>query len=70
MEAQLEIRVRGDLDTRWADWFEGATMAATGDGTTLLSVPVVDQAALHGLLRRVADLGLTLVSVNAVDPGA
>jgi len=64
-----EIRIKGHLDDRWADWFEGLTITLEEDGTTLLTGPVVDQAALHGLLKRVRDLGLSLVSVSPVEPG-
>ncbi len=63
-----EIRIKGHLDNRWADWFEGLSFTHKSDGTTILHGPVVDQAALHGLLRRVRDLGLPLVSVIQVDP--
>ena len=70
MEAQFEIRVHGHLDARWADWFAGAEFTADSDGTTVVLLPVVDQAALQGVLRKVADLGLTLISVNAVKPAA
>jgi hypothetical protein len=63
-----EIRIVGHLDTRWADWFEGLSFTHESDGTTILYGPVVDQAALHGLLRRVRDLGLPLVSVTRVKP--
>ena len=64
-----EIRLKGHLDDRWADWFEGLTITLEEDGDTLLTGPVVDQAALHGLLKKVRDLGLPLVSVNPVEPG-
>ena len=57
-----QIRITGQLDARWADWFEGLAITLDG-GDTLITGPVVDQAALHGLLRRVRDLGLPLVSV-------
>lgn len=63
-----EIRIKGHLDTRWADWFEGMSFTYESDGTTILYGPVVDQAELHGLLRKVRDLGLPLVSVTLVDP--
>ena len=63
-----EIRIKGHLDNRWAEWFEGLTITQEENGETLLSGPVVDQAALHGLLRKVRDLGLPLVSVIQVDP--
>lgn len=63
-----EIRLKGHLDNRWANWFGGLTITREDNGETLLSGPVVDQAALHGLLRKVRDLGLPLVSVIQVDP--
>jgi hypothetical protein len=62
--AQYEIRLNGHIDAHWADWFEGLTSTPLSDGTTILSGPIPDQAALHGLLRKVGDLGITLVSVN------
>ena len=65
---RYEIRLRGHLDPRWAAQFEGLSLTQEGDGTTLIAGPVVDQAALHGLLRRVRDLGLPLVSVLDVEP--
>jgi len=64
-----EIRLKGHLDNRWADWFEGLTITLEENGDTLLTGPVVDQAALHGLLKKVRDLGMPLVSVNFVNPG-
>ena len=64
-----EIRVRGHLDARWANRFEGLTITLEEDGDTLLTGPVDDQAALHGLLKKVRDLGLPLVSVSPVKPG-
>ena len=64
-----EIRVRGHLDARWANQFEGLTITLEENGTTLLTGPVIDQAALHGLLKKVRDLGLPLVSVSPVEPG-
>ena len=63
---RYEIRIKGHLDDRWSDWFEGLAIRLEEDGDTLLTGPVVDQAALHGLLKRVRDLGMTLVSVNQV----
>ena len=59
-----EIRVKGHLDVRWADWFDGLTVTQESDGTTVLSGSVVDQAALHGVLGKVRDLGLPLIAVN------
>ncbi len=64
-----EIRLKGHLNNRWADWFEGLTITLEDQGDTLLTGPVVDQAALHGLLKRVRDLGMPLVSVSPVEPG-
>ncbi|MCB0228314.1 MAG: hypothetical protein H6647_15425 [Anaerolineales bacterium] len=65
----FEIRLKGHLDTRWASWFEGMTIILTEEGDTVLAGPVADQAALHGLLKKVRDLGLLLISVNRVEPG-
>lgn len=60
---RYEIRIKGHLDERWADWFAGMTITREANGETLLTGTVVDQAALHGLLRKVRDLGMALVSV-------
>ena len=65
---RYEIRLKGHLDNRWADRFAGLSFTLESDGTTILSGPVVDQAALYGLLRNVRDLGLPLLSVIQVDP--
>lgn len=62
-----EIHIKGHLDARWADWFNGLIITQEENGDTLLSGPVIDQAALHGLLKKVRDLGMPLVSVNQVD---
>ncbi len=59
-----EIRIKGHLDLRWSDWFEGLIITLEEDGDTLLAGPVIDQAALHRLLRKARDLGMTLLSVN------
>ena len=67
--ARYEIRVDGHIDAEWADWFEGLTVTFHADGTTLLSGQLADQAALHGLLRKVGDLGMTLMSINVVETG-
>lgn len=61
-----EIRLRGHLDTRWAAWFDGLSLTLERDGTTVIQGLVADQAALHGLLRKVRDVGLPLVSVVQV----
>jgi hypothetical protein len=61
-----EIRLKGHLNNRWANWFEGLTITLEDNGDTLLTGPVIDQAALHGLLKKVRDLGMSLVSVNQV----
>ena len=66
--ARYEIRLKGYLDTRWAEQFEHMSFTHASDGTTILSGLVVDQAALYGLLRKVRDLGLPLIAVNQVDP--
>lgn len=63
---EYEIRIKGHLDTRWSHWFEGYEIALKDNGETLLSGTVVDQAALHGLLIKVRDLGLPMVSVTPV----
>jgi len=62
------IRVKGRLDPQWADWFDGMVIMPEEDNTTLIIGPVIDDAALHGLLKRVRDSGLRLLSVNQVDP--
>ncbi len=61
-----EIRVAGHLSPQWSDWFEGLTITLEENGDTLLSGLVIDQAALHGLLKKVRDLGIPLLSVNLV----
>ena len=63
-----EIRILGHLDDRWSDWFDGARISRESDGTTLIRAEVADQAALHGLLQKVRDVGLPLTSVIAVRP--
>ena len=64
-----QIRIEGRLDKQWTNWFGGLTITLEESGDTLLTGPVLDQAALFGLLRRVRDLGMQLISVNRVDPG-
>ncbi len=64
-----QIRIKGHLSRQWSDWFEGLAITLEDNGDTLLIGPVVDQAALHGLLRKVRDLGMPLLSVICVKPG-
>ena len=64
-----EIRFKGHLDAQWEDWFGGLTITLEDSGNTLLAGTVVDQAALHGLLRKVRDLGMTLISVIRIEHG-
>ena len=63
-----QIRINGHLGPQWTDWFGGVTIALEDNGDTLLTGPVVDQAALYGLLRKVRDLGMPLISTIRVDP--
>jgi hypothetical protein len=65
---RFEIRIKGHLETRWAAWFDGMTLSRDPDGSTVLTGTVADQAALHGLLQRVRDIGLPLVSVTNLEP--
>jgi hypothetical protein len=67
LNSRYEIRVKGVLDGRWAAWFEGLEVSSDGE-ETVISGPVADQAALHGLLTKVRDLGLFLISVRHLDP--
>ena len=64
-----QIRIKGHLSDQWVDWFEGLTITLEEDGGTLLTGPVVDQAALFGLLKKVRDLGMPLVSIHCAEPG-
>ncbi len=66
--AVYQIRVKGHLDPQWASWFDEMTITLDEDGETLLSGMVADQSALHGLLRKVRDLGMPLISVKRIDP--
>jgi hypothetical protein len=66
--SRYEIRLAGRLDARWAAWFDEMTLTHADDGSTVLTGPAVDQAALHGLLRKVRDLGLPLLAVTQLDP--
>ena len=64
-----EVRLEGRLDDRWSTWFDGMTVAVDAAGVTVVRGHVVDQAALHGLLARLRDIGLPLISVERVRPG-
>jgi hypothetical protein len=64
-----QIRIKGHLGRKWKDWFEGMSITLEDNGDTLITGSVIDQATLHGLVKKVRDLGLPLVSVNRVDPG-
>ena len=64
-----QIRIEGHLDDQWTDWFGGMTISLEQNGDTLMTGKIVDQAALFGLLKKVRDLGLPLVSLNRVEPG-
>jgi len=63
-----QIRLKGHLGNEWADWFGGLNITLEDNGTTLLTSPAIDQAALHGLLKKVRDLGLPLLSINPIEP--
>jgi hypothetical protein len=67
---RCEIRLKGHLAARWAAWFDRLTLTHHGDGTTIIHGQVADQAALYGLLQKIRDLGLPLISVNYVEPGS
>jgi hypothetical protein len=63
-----QIRIKGHLSNQWADWFGGVNIKLEANGNTLLTGPMIDQAALHGLLKKVRDLGMPLISVIQLDP--
>jgi hypothetical protein len=65
---RYEIRLKGHLDSRWSAWFDGMSLTSESDGTTTIRGPVIDQAALHGLLQKLRDTGLPLISVTQLDP--
>jgi hypothetical protein len=67
---QYEFRVKGHLGSRWVAWFDGLNLTDEDDGTTVIRGPVVDQAALHGVLQKLRDVGLPLVSITEVLPDA
>jgi len=64
---RYEVRLQGRLDARWSAWFDGLSLSTADDGTTALRGPIADQAALYGVLQKVRDLGLPLLSVTALD---
>lgn len=64
---RYEIRVKGHLDQRWGEWFDGLTLTRRADGTTLLAGPLVDQTALHGVLHKIRDLALPIISLQYID---
>ena len=64
-----QIKIKGRLDSQWSDWFEGLAITPDDGGDTLLTGPVIDDASLHGLLKKVRDLGLPLISVNRIETG-
>ena len=66
---QVEIRVKGQIDAHWSSWFEDLTIEHTSEGETVITGEVTDQSALYGLLARLRDLGLSLVSVDSVEAG-
>jgi len=68
MTEYYEIKIKGHLDSRWSEWFASLTLTHLEENATLLSGPLPDQAALHGLLERIRDLNLTLISVSCGDP--
>jgi len=67
-DVSYEIRIKGHLDARWAAWFDGMDLSREPDGTTVIQGAIADQAALHGVLQKVRDLGLELVSVTRMKP--
>ena len=66
--AYYEIRVKGQLTERWSDWFDGLTITIEANGETVLTGWIRDQAALHGLLMKIRDLGITLLAVTRIEP--
>ncbi len=65
---QVEIRVKGRIDERWSEWLDGLAIRHTINGETVLDGPILDQAALYGLMSKLRDLGLTLLTVNCTEP--
>ena len=70
MSDAYELRVQGHLDDRWSDWLAGLAVRRQADGTTVLAGSIVDQAGLHGVITRIRDLGLPLLSVQRIGPGS
>ena len=68
-DTRYRIKIRGQLDPSWQDWFDGLTITPTDSGNTLLSGVIVDQAALHGVFKKIRNLGLTIVSVKPLRKG-
>ncbi|MCB8979802.1 MAG: hypothetical protein H6657_20520 [Ardenticatenaceae bacterium] len=68
-QSNYHIKIKGHLDPRWQDWFDGLTITLTDDGNTILCGEVKDQAALHGVFKKVSNLGLTIISVNPQTKG-
>ena len=64
---KYKIRIKGYMDTKWADWFDGFSIGYEGENTTIMLGEIVDDAALHGVLKRIRDLGITLLSINIQD---
>jgi len=67
--SKYHIKIKGHLDARWQNWFDGLTITLTDDGDTILSGVIVDQSALHGMFKKINNLGLTLISVNPQEKG-
>jgi hypothetical protein len=65
-QVDCQIRIKGQLDAQWGDWFEGLTITSETDGVTILSGPLIDQAALYGVLKKIRDLGMPLISISPV----
>ena len=65
-ESVYQIKIRGHLDSQWSDWFNGLSVTTDQEGNTLITGPVVDDSALHGLLKRIRDLGMPLISCNQI----
>ena len=68
-DTQYYITIKGHLDTRWQDWFDGLSITLTDNGDTILGGAIVDQAALHGVFKKIHNLGLTIISVNPQTKG-